>query len=42
MKELEEKELKQLEHNPYYCKYCEKVIRIAYRLHMKDEHGEEL
>jgi len=28
-----------IEDNPYYCKYCKKVIPIAFKLHMKDKHG---
>ena len=28
------------ENSPYYCKHCKKVIRIAYRLHMWEKHGE--
>lgn len=29
-----------IEDNPYYCKYCKKVIPIAFKLHMEDKHGE--
>jgi len=25
--------------SPYYCKYCKKVIPIAFKLHMRDKHG---
>jgi len=25
--------------SPYYCKYCKKVIRIGFKLHMMSEHG---
>lgn len=29
-----------LEDKLYYCKHCMKVIGIAYKLHMRDKHGE--
>ena len=28
-----------IEDNPYYCKYCKRVIPIAFKLHMRDKHG---
>jgi len=31
-----------IEDNPYYCKYCKKIIPIAFKLHMRDKHGEPL
>ena len=30
------------EDSPYYCKYCKKVIPIAFELHLKDKHGVEI
>ncbi len=26
--------------NDYYCMHCKKVIKVAYQLHMMEEHGE--
>ena len=28
--------------NDYYCEFCERKIRIAYKLHMMEKHGELL
>jgi len=31
-----------IEDNPYYCKYCKRIIPIAFKLHMRDKHGESI